>query len=102
MHEPMWVHGRYYSTFVALVAGVALGAALSPVAALVLVARPAHREPALGARHEGAAVLPRPNIVAARAAHLGGLGLGLAGVHGARHFGGAAQGGGDADLVEEG
>lgn len=61
-------------TFVALVAGVALGAALRALAALVLVAWPADGEAALGAGHEGLPVLPRPDLVPAHAArpHVGG------------------------------
>jgi hypothetical protein len=57
-------------TFLALVPGVALRAALRALAALVLVARPAHREPALGARHERLPVLPRRDLVAAHPARL--------------------------------
>lgn len=57
-------------TFLALVAGVALRAALRALAALVLVARPADGEAALGARHEGLPVLPRPDLVGAHAARL--------------------------------
>jgi hypothetical protein len=57
-------------TFVALVAGVALGAALGALAALVLVAGLAHREAALGARHERLPVLPRRHLLAAHPARL--------------------------------
>jgi hypothetical protein len=74
---------------VALVAGVALRAALRAVAALVLVAGPADGEAALGARHEGLPVLPRPDLVPAHAARphvrapgrLGTVGLLVAGAH---------------------
>jgi hypothetical protein len=57
-------------TFLALVPGVALRAALRALAALVLVARPAHREPALGARHERLPVLSRRDLIAAHPARL--------------------------------
>ena len=52
----------------ALVLGLALRARLCAVLALVLVAGPAHGEAALGARHEGLPVLPRPDLVPAHAA----------------------------------
>lgn len=63
----MCVHVR---TLEALVAGLALGAVLGALAALVLVAGAAHGETALIAGDEEVAVDREPHLIAANLAHL--------------------------------
>jgi hypothetical protein len=57
-------------TLEALVSGLALGAVLRALPALVLVAVPADGEGALVARHEGLPAGGKPDVVAANLAHL--------------------------------